>query len=426
MPKGNKFYVYLSYVGEQDPISEKTGEKGSLLTCFSYLTEVRQISFDSIYIIPTSKRLSPQRHTEERAERCAQEIKGKRPDVPVSIKPLEVRNPADLREVYPRIRDILKEVIREVEDQARGEEIEFHLNVSSGTPQMKESFPFLVSIKVLEPYTAHLWQVFDPRGGITAIEERVRKAPEMSLLAQERLLLLLEQLTEKHMYQTARDWLSFSPLEVEYLYFARSIYSILAAHDQWRYGDAYNALKNLLSRHGNEAPDFLKAWLGSLLDWLKELSQNPPEDLLSTDRYFCACRRFESESYPDALSHFWTACELALTKYGRTQGISRKSGEMVGEFIGRLSQTPLNRYRVHFQQQDRRLLEAVDWLRNRRNEVEHGSRPVDKGLAQDAGEIAEGVLKALNYWRANCPVHHEKVKGNLHELIQTMRGSLWR
>lgn len=425
------FLVYISCVGEQDPVSEKTQEDGALLTCFRYLVEVEKLHFNTAYLIPTSKKLTPQRHTEDKAKECKSKMQEMHPNTQqITIVPLEVKNPADLRQVYPNMRELLKCIIRDVENQSQNASITFHINVSSGTPQMKESISFLVSTGHLDPYEVRLWQVFDPRGGAVEISERVQHAPELDLLSQERVLYHLEQLTKQHLYQEANNCLRRG-LMVAYLDFAKELYKVLAEHDQWLYKAAYNDLKRVLSI--GQVPNFLQGWLNEVLNWLKELAQNsPPKEILAIDRYYCAERRRKNSLYPDAINHFWTACELALEKHGEEIRVfdprefisAFKLIELISAFP-----SPLRRKFVKLRgRENTPLLEVVDWLRRIRNEVEHSLRPVDKKLAENALETAKELLEALGWGgkMQNCPLRPELVEEKLSELIRAMRDSLWR
>lgn len=423
-----EFCVYISCVGEQDPVSEKTNEEGALLTCFRYLTTVKQITFNTVYLIPTSKSLSPARHTEERAQQCAEEIQQNYPNLQIIVKPLEVQNPADLKQVYPKMRELLGSILNEVSQSAQNSSIVFHINISSGTPQMKESLPFLVSVGQLGSHEVYLWQVFDPRGGAMDLAERVQRAPELDFLTQERILLRLEQLAEHHLYQEANGWLK-SALTVNHLPFAQQLYRVLAAHDQWLYKEAANQLQKVLSSH--QVPDFLQDWLNQVSNWLRVLAQGlVPKDKLAIDRYYCARRRFVNALFPDVVSHSWTACELALEKHGEEIGVLMPGeSPSASELVERLknSQSVLNQR--FCQVPDRRgLLDAVNWLRRIRNDVEHGSRAVNQQIAEYALQIAQTLLTALGWEREmqNCPLHPDLVKKNLLSLIQAMRDSLWR
>ncbi len=422
----NSFAVYISCVGERDPFGRENTE-GPLLTCLRYLTEIKRVQFNSIYLIPSSKETSPKRHTEDRAEECRQNIL-ENMQVDVQIYPMKVENPADLTRVYPTLRDILTDIRREVESKAPSHSLVFHINVSSGTKQMTDSLPHLVSVGVLEPYEVYLWQVFDPQH-FPELQSRVQQAPELDLLSQEKILFQLEQVTEQHMYQGAIVLLK-RELTVAHIEFAKKLYDILMRHDQWLYKDACNKLEQLLS---GQVPDFMTDWLEGLLKWLQEISkENPSAKVLAVDRYYCGWRRLESGLYPDAINHFWAACELALRQHGEDIKAIQPAEQITAfELIERIRNvrqgSPLNQVEITLQgQAPQFLLNAVDWLRRIRNEIEHGSRPVDKQLAQNARQIAESVLQALEWLPSEDSLRPDIVKKNLLQLIRAMRDSLWR
>jgi len=420
------FCVYISCVGENDPIGREN-EEGSLLTCLRYLIQIKQIQFNAVYLIPSSKEISPDRNTECRAVECREKIRNEF-RIEAQIKPMKAQ-PAELKQVYPALRDLLTEIRKDVEQNAQGQSITFHINVSSGTTQMKESLPFLVSIGILKPHEVYLWQVFDPRH-YPDLERRVQRAPELDLFAQERILLRLEQLAEQHLYQEANGWLQCG-LTVKYLDFAKQLYKVLAEHDRWLYKAACNNLQRTLSR--SQVPDFLQDWLQKVLNWLQKLAQKqPPKNILAIDRYYCAVRRCENSLYPDAVNHFWAACELALEEHGKNIQVYRPQDLIsASELIERIrnSQSLLNRNSVKLQgQEEKTLLDAVDWLRGIRNEIAHGSRPVDKQLTKNASLIAEELFRALGWEQEmqNCPLRPKLVQEKLLQLIQAMRDSLWQ
>jgi len=423
------FTVYISCVGERDPFGRENTE-GPLLTCLRYLTEIKGVQFNSIYLIPSSKETSPERHTEDKAEECRQNIL-ENMQVDVQIYPMKVKNPADLTRVYPTLRDILTNIRREVESKAPSHSLVFHINVSSGTKQMTDSLPHLVSVGVLEPYEVYLWQVFDPLH-FPELQNRVRRAPELDLLAQERILFQLERLAEQHMYQGAMVLLK-QELTVDHIDFAKQLYAFLASHDQWLYKQAHTILNKLLS---GQVPDFMQDWLRGLENRLQEIIGGNPSTklkMLAIDRYYCGWRRLESGLYPDAINHFWTACELALRHHGEDIKAIQPAEQITAfELIGRIGnvmqKSPLNQVKITLQSQapQQFLLNAVDWLRRIRNEIEHGSRPVDKQLAQNARQIAESVLKTLGWLPSEDSLRPDIVKENLLQLIRAMRDSLWR
>jgi hypothetical protein len=421
------FIVYISCVGERDPFGRE-GTEGPLLTCLRYLREIKEVQFNSIYLIPSSKETSPERNTEDRAEECRRKILESM-QVDVQIYPMMVNNPADLTKVYPALRDILADICREVESKVSSCPLVFHINVSSGTKQMTDSLSHLVSVGILKSYEIYLWQVFDPLH-FPELQSRVRRAPELDLLAQERILFQLEQLTKQHMYQEAKVLLK-QELTTDHIEFAKRLYDVLASHDQWLYKYANNILQKIL--FSGQVPNFMQDWLQGLASWLKEIVKDTPQaEVLAIDRYYCGWRRLESGLYPDAINHFWTACELALRHHGENIRAIRPAEQITAfELVERIrvakQRSPLNNAEIVLQGQvPRSLLDAVDWLRKIRNEVEHGSRPVEEQIARNAKEVAEKVLQTLGWLTSGNFLQPDIVKCKLLQLIQAMRDSLWR
>jgi len=403
--------------------------EGALLTCLRYLISIKNVEVNIAYLIPTSRETSPQRHTEDRAKDCERQIRQIDDRIDVRLMPLMVQNPADLKQVYPKMRELLEDIVQEAEQTAQEKTLTFHLNVSSGTPQMKESLPFLVSTGQLAPHPVHLWQVFDPRGGATELHQRVQPAPQMDLLTQERLLLRMEQLAKQFLYQETNGLLQ-APLALDHLEVARKLYRVLANHDQWQYKQARNQLQELLKEQ--DQGQSLQDWLSETLNWLNEIAQsNPPKGKLAIDRYYCACRRLIQGLYADAISHFWTTCELALEAHGDAIELPRKPRESAWEFIHRIrssSDSVLKHQKIRLLNGSvKTILDAVDWLRVIRNQVEHGTRPVNIQLAEEAKQITEATLKALQWGQqlSSYPLHPDQVKSQLLSLIQDMRRSLW-
>jgi hypothetical protein len=423
------FVVYISCVGKRDPFGE--GTEGPLLTCLRYLIEIKGVQFDSIYLIPSSKEASPDSHTEDNAEDCRRILLERMQEVDIQIYPMKAKNPADLKKVYPALRDILANIRCEVKSKVSSCPCHpvFHINVSSGTKQMTDSLAHLVSVGILKSYEVYLWQVFDPCHH-PELQSRVQRAPELDLLAQERILFQLEQLTKQHMYQEAKVLLK-QELTTDHIEFTKQLYDVLASHDQWLYKYANNILQKILS--SGQVPNFMQDWLQGLASWLKEIVKATPQaEVLAIDRYYCGWRRLESGLYPDAINHFWTACELALRHHGENIRAIRPAEqitafELVERIRGAKQRSPLNNAEIVLQGQvPRSLLDAVDWLRKIRNEVEHGSRPVEEQIARNAKEVAEKVLQTLGWLTSGNFLQPDIVKCKLLQLIQAMRDSLWR
>jgi hypothetical protein len=421
------FIVYISCVGERDPFGRK-GQKVHCLHAFATSRRLKKCNSTAFTLFLPARRQALIVTLKTMQKNVVVKYLRKH-EVDVQIYPMMVNNPADLTKVYPALRDILANICREVESKVSSCPLVFHINVSSGTKQMTDSLAHLVSVGILKSYEVYLWQVFDPLHH-PELQSRVQRAPELDLLIQEQILFQLEQLTKQHMYQEAKVLLK-QELTVDHIEFTKKLYDVLASHDQWLYKYVNNILQEILS--SGQVPNFMQGWLQGLASWLKEIAKDTPQaEVLAIDRYYCGWRRLESGLYPDAVNHFWTACELALRHHGENIRAIRPAEqitafELVERIRGAKQRSPLNNAEIVLQGQvPRSLLDAVDWLRKIRNEVEHGSRPVEEQIARNAKEVAEKVLQTLGWLTSGNFLQPDIVKCKLLQLIQAMRDSLWR
>lgn len=431
--------VYLSCVGEQDPVSPKTGAEGSLLTCFRFLHNTQNLVFRIICLIPTSRETRPGWNTEGLASECAQILQRLCPDAEVQIYPLRVYNAADLKEVFPHMRELVRNILAEVRREANGEHIVWHINTSSATRQMNESLVFLAWTGLFHPDEVKVWQVFDPRGGFTTPEERVQPAPLMDMLTQERFLTQLEQLAQQCLYREMRNILDKLPTRYQDL--ALHLCDMLIAHDSWQYDNACHHCSRVqqgLSVFADGAfVEPLRQWLTRVAAEIvtltqrqgrPELQNNEVTKLIIIDRYQTGCRRQVQGLFPDALGHFWTATDMALIFYGKENNCPRDLNESSQSHIGRLRQsTALGRRRITIDGQRRNLLDAVDELRQMRNGVVHGVTPVYPPRIEFARHVTQALLEALGWRREieNYPLSPERISEHLLNLIRAMREALW-
>jgi hypothetical protein len=143
--------IILSFVGSQDPYSDRTKEEGSIVTLVKHLlTEQKQITY--LYLLFTDD-------LRDRAELTEQWLK-EEIDIPSSIEliPLNPALSADPIDIALATTAAKKALGLARECAAVGDIFEF--NSSSGTPTMKSTW----SILQAAGYAAHshVWQVRDP------------------------------------------------------------------------------------------------------------------------------------------------------------------------------------------------------------------------------------------------------------------------
>jgi len=435
--------IYLSCVGEQDPISEATNVEGSILTSFGHLCEDKQLQFQLAFLLPSSRETSPDRHTESHAEWCVealQETFGIKPQ----ILPLKVRNAADVRQVYPEMRRVLEEeIMPQVRGLAEGK-TEIHINASSGTPQMKNLWPLLVNRGGFEPYPVEIWQVMDPRGGGTR-QERVRPGGELDLLVQENTLDQAEGFAQRNLYGAVAGELNI--LSGDLAQFGFKLCRFLESYDHGEYKTAENQHRALWRESQtviNRLPDEWRDILSKQNQKLAVLANPRSEDFESCfviALYHTAEHRFKTGIYGNALTVAQTACEVAVD-YRLKQLRKERPGLQFSldqlSYTGKLNLLSqgdeafkdLERERIQHRSlgYDCTVRQAMDWHRDKRNDVEHKGDSVNETMARDALNVSrkfiKHCLKCKEQEINNFPFNPRKVERQLAFLLDELRNQL--
>jgi len=416
----------LSFVGEQDPISNKTNEEGSIVTL------CRQIKPDLVYLIPTAAGLDIKSSTEENAEftrdwikDCKDEIN---PDVQVYIRPIMLPDPTDYMEILPKARQQLGEILKELSER----EVELHINCSSGTPQLKSTWIILANSGLFSNY--HLWQVGNP----LHCTERVKKL-EITFMEEENILLRIQRYVDEFLFQRIAEEcenlkrISCYSYRKEKAELLQRIFSAYQSWDLIRYNDAYQRLNSVLNdinraRDLEEQKSVLESQV-AFLDKLRGYDAGENEYNL-LDLYFNAQRRLERGDYTDTLSRFWRVYEGTLYYYlrkhynieptelarsGSSANLSEirasqvthnpsklglRDAEIVLEQVFKDSKyKKMETIKVKVKRgpsyQNISLLRIMDELRKRRNSsiVAHGMRPVDEDDAVNSMIAMEAIFQ---------------------------------
>lgn len=176
--------IILSFVGSQDPYSDRTKEEGSIVTLVKHLlAQQKQISH--LYLLFTDD-------LHERAELTEQWLK-EEIGIPSSIElvPLDPALSADPIDIALATAAAKKALELARKCAAEGDIFEF--NASSGTPTMKSTW----SILQAAGYAAHshVWQVRDP-GRMQAGQARVFATDLSSLKAEFDRHIIQQQLAD--------------------------------------------------------------------------------------------------------------------------------------------------------------------------------------------------------------------------------------
>ncbi len=215
--------ILLSFVGNQDPTSNRTNEEGSIVTLLRELM-ARQIAVKKLVLLYSTDTLIGAEETRDwlASEEGLQQFEVEL--IPTSAKLSE--DPTDLREAAEEARRGLEIVKAQLKG---GDRIEF--NASSGTPAMKSAF----SIVQAAGYAiqGRVWQVRDPQR-MRPGQERVFET-DVTVLRQEFDRQKLGQLVEAYNYSGALDLVQQSDLLID-----ENAIALLKAGKIWNQGQ-FNA-----------------------------------------------------------------------------------------------------------------------------------------------------------------------------------------
>src|SRR5690554_363366 len=98
--------VLITFVGEQDPYSDKTGEEGSIVSLYRYLKP------EVVYLFPTADGFNVKSETQSKALDTETWIKTEIDTTArIFIKPLAIKDPTDYTVILPIARKALLEVL---------------------------------------------------------------------------------------------------------------------------------------------------------------------------------------------------------------------------------------------------------------------------------------------------------------------------
>ncbi|MEW6229512.1 MAG: hypothetical protein AB1700_15705 [Bacillota bacterium] len=305
--------VLLTFVGDQDPISEKTNEEGSIVTL------VREIRPDIVGMFPSADipgvRSSTERNALETRDWIHSEIAS---DIQVYIRPLSLTDATDYVQI---LREGEQEVQKFTSMLPHAQEAEFYLNTSSGTPQMKAAFLLWANSGFIP--RARLMQVGNP----LYAKQRVKELT-VDFLEEVNLRNRAARYLEEGMFLVAAqelDRLAKMSVNSGRKFRAEFLAGILRAYHLWdliQYKEAYQRLSGVLNRYGNsqdlgELMGVLEVQISYLRELSKEEKTETPHNLV--DLYYNAERRALREDYTDALARFWRLYE-GLLFYRLRQG----------------------------------------------------------------------------------------------------------
>lgn len=298
--------VLLTFVGRQDPFSDKTNEEGAIVTL------IREIRPDIVCMLPSARIPQAQSSTEQHAFDTQDWVQSElKCDIEMFIRPLPLTNPTDYTQI---LREGEREVQLFINSLPEHEDHEFYLNASSGTPQMNAAFLLWATSGFIP--RAQVMQVGNPEYAKSRVSEvNIDFLEEVNL--RNRAARYLKQgmfLVAAQELERLSEISSNSVRKLQSQLLAR----ILHAYHQWdliQYKDALQRLSSVVNQYGN-AQDLADAMnvLNSQVDYLKKLASEEtnetPHNLV--DLYYNAERRFLRDDYTDTLARFWRIYEGSL------------------------------------------------------------------------------------------------------------------
>ncbi len=214
--------VVLSFVGTQDPVSEKNNEEGSIVSLLRHLI-ARGNVIKQVFLLYTTD--TAQRAQETKEWLASQPSLAQ---VPVQIIPTSEAlsyDPTDLSEAAKEARRALERAKQILEE---GDRLEF--NASSGTPAMKSSFSVLQAAGYAPQST--VWQVRNP-SEMKAGQTRVFPA-DISVLRREFELRTFNSQVANYNFDGAYDLFTRISDIAEHFAHRQQITSYLQAGKLWQ------------------------------------------------------------------------------------------------------------------------------------------------------------------------------------------------
>jgi len=301
--------ILLSFVGQQDPISEKTNEMGAILTL------CQKLQPKIVYLLPSAEGPCVASSTEENARMTREFLlnevsKGSE----CFIRPLPLTDPTNFQELLPQVKEAVKNILSEL--NRSGMEYQLHVNCSSGTPQMTACWYVLANSGFLP--AVRLWQAHNPKMVVSG--NRVREI-KLNFLEEENIISRIRRCLPEYLFgvmavecRNLQELSLYSHRRV----LAEFIGNIFQAYNLWdilKYKEAYQRLAAVEKRwrdtvDAGEAASILHRQVDFLKQLKKEEELETPENLI--DIYFNAMRCLARKNYSDTLARFWRIYEGIL------------------------------------------------------------------------------------------------------------------
>ncbi len=303
--------ILVSPIGLSDPVSDRRPGEGPTLTLCRHLRP------DIVFLLPTADRPDVKDSTYERGEKTKEQLEAILPNTEVYIRALDVSDPTDFSQILPQLRLSINSISEQTQSYP---EREFFINVSSSTPQIQAACLLAVSSGLLP---AKALQVADPRYAPEG--ERVREVP-VTLLQEEEQIDRVARLFQRYLFDACIEELK----SLERLTSSRGrrdaaenwrlLCQAYAALDRLDYEHSYREMSSLTERVvGTSEYHSVAPPLAEQLSTLEELKDSTEQEnqLILTDIYHNACRRFQQGNFADTLARIWRVIEGGMFYYLR-------------------------------------------------------------------------------------------------------------
>lgn len=308
--------ILLTFVGEQDPVSEKTDSEGAIVTL------AKKIHPDLVFMLPTKRMPGTKSQTESHAEETIDWLTdaGITKDN-IYICPLPLADPRNIPEILELGRAEIKHIL---DSLPASDEVELSINTSSGTPQMQSCWYIWANSGFFAPCQVALYQVGDPR--YVAEEDRVEEV-RYEFMEETNTVERIGQYLDAMLFQVAAE--EAQKLSQISCYSNRRmkadvISPICQAYHQWdllNYSQAMAKLRSVVSRYDDtlDLAELVRV-LKEQLEALSHLNNADQESIYNlTDIYYNAQRRFRQNGYADTLARIWRLIEGCLFYRLRSQ-----------------------------------------------------------------------------------------------------------
>lgn len=301
-----KMKVLISMVGNRDPYppSDQTGvqSEGSILTLYRHLRP--QI----VFLFPTLAQLGEKTsNTQINAEKTKNEIVRLDPETKVFQDPLDLPDPTDYKDILHKTEQKITS-IREQVQRGFGSKADYHLNISSGTPQMQACWLLLVNGGRLK---ARVWQVIAPQW--LEIPEARCRLVEMEFVEEQNRISRAQNFFSDYYFRAAQDELELlaaSTYIPERAFLAEIMAKICEAYYIWDLFEHKKAKELLteVSKNLTRIPTVSKLinkirFQIDILDLI--LSSGDKENKTNlVDLFHNAQRRKKAKQYVDCLARF--------------------------------------------------------------------------------------------------------------------------